>query len=193
MTALAHRGPGFKQHVLEQLRRINRSIDLAWCNFRKHWIVVIKSGPMQRSWWNGRWHTGFDIIVRWAGIGGVYRAAFPHEKCGFLPLDNRLVRLVRACDLSRRASVSERFNEMEAADIRRDAWRAQQKADVKQESEGYFRGRHVLHRASSVPGFNPGQVNDYETEEEVQQEMSARMRRAMNRVRQGLPPNSRID
>lgn len=178
-----NRGPGFKEHVLEALQRIDRNLDLAWCNFRKHWLVVRTSGPAKRSWWNGTWHRGYEVEVRWRGVGGVYRAAFPHEEHSFLPLDQRLVRLVRACDIARRREASERWDEAEEVDMRRWRTRQQRRADRKEESESFYRTRHDLERNYSIGGFQPGQVNDYETESEALGKMSARARAAMNRVR----------
>lgn len=188
---LAHAGPGFKPHVLEALRRIHRDLDLAWCNMRQHWIVVRRGAAAQRSYWNGKWHNGWDIVLRWAGIDGVYRAAFPHEKCGFLPLDNRLVLLVRACDLDRRESAAERWREAEEADEDRILWRETRRLDRMADASAYVHSRHAT--LKSVGGVAPGRANDYETDEEARAEMSGRMRRAMNRVRAGLPPEGKID
>jgi len=190
---LSGRGPGFKQHVLDALRRIDRNLSLVWCGFRGHWLVVRAVGATRRAWWNGEWHTGFEVVIRWLGVDGVFRAAFPYEERSFLPLDNRLVLVVRAGDISRRASASDLWREAEEIDERREEWRASRKRDVRAEARRYWHTRHVANRTSSIGGFAPGAVNDYATEGEVRQEMSARMRRAMNRVRAGLPMISRID
>lgn len=183
MDALAHEGPGFRQHVLDALRRVDRALDLAWCGWRRHWIVVRRGLPEHRAYWSGRWWNGYDIVARWSGVDGVYRAAFPHEKPGFLPLDNRLVALVRACDLSRRRKASERFQEAEDVDLAREAWRVQRRAERREEARKYAHDRHVLDRVTSIGGFQSGQVNDTETESDL----AARRRAARNRVGNKAP------
>jgi len=176
--------------VLAALRRGDRALDLVWCNWRSHWIVVRRGGPKLLAWWSGTWHRGFDIVLRWCGIDGVYRAAFPHEKTSFLPLDNRVVLLARASDLARREKASDRFHEAEEIDEQSELWRTTRRLARRKDAERYARNRHEIDRQWSIGGFDPGQLHDSETDGEALAKMragTARQRVARNRVRSTAP------
>lgn len=187
-AALRSRGPGYNARVERALKRVCPQLELAWCNRRRFWLVVKKGGPGLRAYWNGRWHAGYEVVTRWSGVNGQYGSPRDWTRPVFLPLDMRLVAVVRHSNqaaLGQKSRLAKRLSDMDSKRLQHRTDRRLQRRD---ESQAYFAKRHEQNREWSMPGRNPGQVNDYETEADAASMLKGRARAAMLRARGGRLP-----
>ncbi|HUT78490.1 MAG TPA: hypothetical protein VM285_12430 [Polyangia bacterium] len=185
------KGPGFSARIAAEIKRIDPGLHLVFDPRRAFWIVVRKAPVGKRAWWSGHWHTGWEIVLRWAGVGGQFRAAAPRETLSYLPLDSRLVTVLRFGDQRRRGQAAAMLSILDK--MEQDRWRAREERRIgrKQEAEWFADRRHGG-STQSIGGLSPGRVNDYETEEEAVRKMRGRQRAAFLRSRGGdLPPHLR--
>lgn len=135
-------------HLLAAARRIDRSINIEWDEFRRRWIVTRRGGGVDRCFVNGRWQYGRHIVIRWQDPDdGKYR-----------PLDWRLVYQLAEMDSARRKSWQAHMDELLAAEAKREQLKANDAAERHDAARAYFDSRQVKARVWSVGGLNPGKL-----------------------------------
>lgn len=151
---VASRGPGFSHRVLRDLERIDPLMSLVWCQRRRCWCVVRAAPSYEQCWWSGTHHPGYTMLVRWTGIDGNYDPGAPWKEAHGLPLDDRLVELVRRSRPDRYLDYMHVMDEIERLDAERvnrfQARRPVLRKQVEKMVRPYYTGR-----VTSIGGLNP--------------------------------------
>ena len=135
-------------HLLAACRRIDRTINIEWDEFRKRWVVTRRSGGQDRCFVGGRWQHGRHIVIRWQDP----------ETQEYLPLDWRLYRRLDDMDSARRKSWEAHMKELTDAEARRETLKANDSAERHDAARAYFDSRGVKARVWSVAGIDPGEL-----------------------------------